>query len=739
MVSKTRTLGRRLLRPDAVDKVTGRARFPGDLVMEGALAMKVLFSSQVHARIVSIDNSEAEKVPGVVAILTHRDVPVNEYGLIYKDQPALNGDKVRSLFDRVALVIAETQQIAQQACDLIRVEYEPLPLLTDPRESMKPGAVTIHDTWPDNVQSHQRIRKGDVDAVFARDDVVIIESDYFTPHQEHAYLQPEAGIGFIDEEGRVAVHSAGQWNHDDQHQIAHMLDLPLDQVRVIYAPAGGAFGGREDMSVQHLLALAAFCLERRGIRRPVKIVWHRTESFRGHHKRHPYYMHCKTAASKDGKLLAVEAILIADIGAYSSSSSAVLNNAVSMVYGPYEVPNVRVDGYNVFTNNLVCGAFRGFGALQGIFAAEMQMSRLADALGMDPMIFRLKNALREGSVLATQSVIPPAVSIRETMMHAAEAAGWTDKGKPKPEGEVSAKTLRGIGVAAGYKNVCYSFGFPDSCTAICELYGGEAAENAVIKIGISEVGQGTLGAMGQMAAESLDLTYDQVTIVNEDTSEVPEAGSCSASRLSFMAGNAIKLACEAALEEWSAGERPAVAERTYRPRETTMYDPDTGVCDPHVTYGYGTQIAEVEVNAETGEVRLRKVWAAHDVGRTINPLHVEGQIHGAISQAQGWTLLEDFVMEDGQIRTKSYADYLIPTVYDMPDEIHPLILEVADPQGPYGVRGLGEMPMLVLAPAILDAIHDATGIWFTKLPVKAEDVLLALEARRQSGGEMGAR
>ncbi len=257
MVSKTRTLGRRLLRPDAVDKVTGRARFPGDLVMEGALAMKVLFSSQVHARIVSIDNSEAEKVPGVVAILTHRDVPVNEYGLIYKDQPALNGDKVRSLFDRVALVIAETQQIAQQACDLIRVEYEPLPLLTDPRESMKPGAVTIHDTWPDNVQSHQRIRKGDVDAVFARDDVVIIESDYFTPHQEHAYLQPEAGIGFIDEEGRVAVHSAGQWNHDDQHQIAHMLDLPLDQVRVIYAPAGGAFGGREDMSVQHLLALAA--------------------------------------------------------------------------------------------------------------------------------------------------------------------------------------------------------------------------------------------------------------------------------------------------------------------------------------------------------------------------------------------------------------------------------------------------------------------------------------------------
>jgi len=731
-VVKTQAIGRRMLRPDAVDKVTGRARFPGDLAMEGMLYLKVLFSPQAHARIVSIDTTEAERLPGVVAVLTHRDVPVNEYGLIYKDQPALNGDKVRSVFDRVALVIAETQQIARQARDLIRVEYEPLPLLTDPREAMKPGAVAIHDQWPDNVQSHQRIRKGDVDAVFARDDVVIVESDYFTPHQEHAYLQPEAGIGFVDEQGRVAVHSAGQWNHDDQHQIAHMLALPVDQVRVIYAPAGGAFGGREDMSVQHLLALAAYCLDKRGIRLPVKIVWDRKESFRGHHKRHPYYMHCRSAAGKDGKLLAVEATLIADIGAYSSSSSAVLNNAVSMVTGPYEVPNVRVDGYNVFTNNLVCGAFRGFGALQGIFAVEMQMARLAEVLGMDPVVLRLKNALREGSVLATQSVIPPGVSIRETMIHAAEAAGWTEQGKPRPQGEVSGQILRGIGVASGYKNVCYSFGFPDKCAALCELYGGEAMEKAVVKIGISEVGQGTLGAMGQMAAETLGLAYDQVTVVNEDTSEVPEAGSCSASRLSFMAGNAIKLACEASLELWHAGQRPAIAERTFRPRPTSMYDPDTGVCDPHVTYGYGTQIAEVAVDSQTGEVRLLKVWAAHDVGRAINPTHVEGQIHGAISQAQGWTLLEDFSLEEGQLRTKSYADYLIPTVYDMPDEIHPLVLEIADPQGPYGVRGLGEMPMLVLAPAILDAIHDATGIWFTKLPVKAEDVLLALAARAET-------
>jgi CO/xanthine dehydrogenase Mo-binding subunit len=728
---KAQAIGQRVRRPDAVDKVTGRARFPGDLYMEGMLYAKVLFSDRPHARIVAIDTSEAEQLPGVVAVLTHKDVPVNEYGLIYKDQPALNGDKVRSVFDRVALVVAETQRAARRGRDLIHVEYKDLPSVTDPREAMRPGAPVVHDAHPDNVQTHQHIRKGDVEPVFGRDDVVVVEADYTTPHQEHAYLQPEAGIGFIDEQGRVTIHSAGQWSHDDQHQIAHLLGLPLEQVRVIYAPAGGAFGGREDMSVQHLLALAVFCLDKRGIRRPVKIVWDRQESFRGHHKRHPYYMHMRAAATKDGKLLAVEARLIADIGAYSSSSSAVLNNAVSIATGPYEVPNVKVDGFNVFTNNIVCGAFRGFGSLQAIFAAESQMARLADALGMDPVILRLKNALREGSVLATQSVVPPAVSIRETLLHAAEAAGWSDEGKPQPDGEPSARFLRGIGVASGYKNVCYSFGFPEKCTARCELFGDRSIEQAVIKIGVSEVGQGTLGVMAQVAAETLGIPYDKVSIVNEDTSEVPEAGSCSASRLSFMGGNAVKLACEAALEAWKTGERPVVAERTHRPRPTTMYHPETGVCDPHVTFGYGTQIAEVEIDTDTGQVRLKKVWAAHDVGRAINPTHVEGQIQGAISQAQGWTLLEDFIVQDGYLRTKSYADYLIPTVYDMPDEIQPVILEVPDPQGPYGVRGLGEMPMLVLAPAILDAIHDATGIWFNRLPVKAEDLLLALKARAQ--------
>ncbi|HSJ56875.1 MAG TPA: molybdopterin cofactor-binding domain-containing protein [Anaerolineae bacterium] len=727
---KTEILGRRVQRPDAIEKVTGRTHFPGDLRMANMLHMKVLFSDRPHARILEIDTSEAAQVPGVVAILTHQDVPVNEYGLIHKDQPALSVDKVRSVFDRVALVIAETPHAAARACALIRVEYEELAAVTDPRQGMEPGAPVVHDAFPDNVLAHQPLRKGDVDAVFARDDVVIVERDYFTPHQEHAYLQPEAGIGYIDDEGRVAVHCAGQWSHDDQHQIAHLLDLPLDRVRVIYAPAGGAFGGREDMSVQHLLALAAYCLDKQGIRRPVKLVWDRKESFRGHHKRHPYYMHFRSAATRDGKLLAVEARLVADIGAYASSSPAVLNNAVSMATGPYEVPNVKVDGYNVYTNNIVCGAFRGFGALQATFAAEMQMAHLAEAVGMDPVVFRLKNALHEGSELPTQSIIPPGVSLRETLMHAAEAAGWTEQGKPVLDEEDG--RLHGIGVAAGYKNVCYSFGFPDKATARCELYGDGEIERAVVKIGVSEVGQGVLTVVAQVAAEALGVPYERIRVVNEDTAQVPEAGSCSASRLSFMAGNAVKGACEAALAGWKRGEQPMTAEYTYRPRPTTMFAPDTGVCDPHVTYGYGTQIVDLSVDPDTGEVHLKRVWAAHDVGRAINPMHVEGQIQGAVVQAQGWALLEDFQTEGGHLRTRSYADYLIPTVYDVPDELHPLIIEVEDPQGPYGARGLGEMPMLMLAPAILDAIHDATGLWFDRLPVRAEDVLLGLKQKGKS-------
>ncbi|HID64130.1 MAG TPA: aldehyde oxidase [Anaerolineae bacterium] len=732
---KQKIIGRSVTRLDVLDKVTGKTLFPGDLYMEGMLYAKVLWSERPHARILGIDTAEAEKVPGVVAILTADDVPGNEYGLIFKDQPALNRDKVRSVMDNLAIVVAEDERTAKRARNLIRVEYEDLPVLTDPRQAMKEGAVLVHEDRENNILVHYRIRKGDVEKGFAEADV-IVEGEYFTPHAEHAYLQPEAGLGYLDDEGRIVVHTTGQWAHDDRHQIAHILQLPEDQIRVIYTPAGGAFGGREDMSVQHLLALAAWHLDKLGVRRPVKMVWDRKESFRGHHKRHPYYMKYKTGATKDGKLTAVEAELIADAGAYASSSSAVLANAVTFATGPYEVPNVKVDGYAVYTNNLTTGAMRGFGAPQAIFASEMQMARLAEALDMDPVMLRLKNVLGEGSILATQTVVPEGVGIRQTLVEVAEEAGWTDKGPPQiPDSKSQVPNVRhGVGVACGWKNVGYSLGFPEQATAIAELYGQSEIERAVIKIGTAEVGQGVMTILGQIAAETLGIPYEQVEVVNDDTSVVPGAGSSSASRHAFMSGNAVKFVCLEALKAWQEGQRPAVVQRQYRPPRTTPFDPETGECFPHFSYGYASQIAEVDVDMETGEVKLTRVYAAQDVGKALNPLLIEGQIEGGVVQAQGWALLEDFIQQDGYLRTRSLADYLIPTVYDVPDEIVPVIVEVADPHGPYGARGVGEMTMMLLAPAILDAIHDATGIWFDRIPVKAEDVLLALKEKERKRG-----
>jgi CO/xanthine dehydrogenase Mo-binding subunit len=687
--------------------------------MPGQLYAKLLWSERPHARI-QIDTTEAKAVPGVAAVFTAEDVPHNEFGLIFKDQAVFDSDKVRSVGDPLAMVVAETEEIAARARDIIQVEYEDLPVVSDPREGKKPGAPLIHENKGSNILKHVRIRKGDVDKGFAQADV-IVEDDYFTPLTEHAFLQPEAGIGYIDDEGRVTVHSTGQWAHDDRHQIAHALGLPEDQVRIIYTPAGGAFGGREDISVQLVLALAAWKLQR-----PVKMVWSREESIRGHHKRHAFYIHHKAGATKDGKITAMEIEMVADCGAYASSSTAVLGNAVLLSPGPYEVPNVNVDGYLVYTNNLRTGAMRGFGAPQAIFAAELQMSKLAEALGMDPATLRLKNALVEGSMLATNSVVPAGVGVRETLLELTETAGWSDQGPQRPA--ASAPQLRtGVGLACGWKNVGYSFGFSEQASCTAELYGEEEIERGVIKIGAAEVGQGLNTILAQIAAETLDIGYEAVQVHELDTSLVPDAGSSSASRHAFMSGNAVKGACEQALQAWQRGERPATATYQYLPPRTTDFDPETGECDPNFSYGYASQIAEVEVDMETGEIALTRVFASHDAGKTLNPQTLEGQIDGGVVMAQGWALIEDFIQQDGVIKTRRLSEYMIPTSLDAPQDIVPVLVEVADPLGPYGARGVGEMTMMLLAPAILDAIHDATGVWFNKIPVKAEDVLLALK------------
>lgn len=729
-------IGKSVPRHDVKDKTTGTALYPGDFNLPDQLMMKVLFSERPHAIVKSIDTSAAEAMEGVVAVFTARDVPVNEYGLGTFDQPVLCGpgshkqyaDRVRCIGDQVALVVAETEKIAEAARELIKVEYEDLPIVTTPEEALAQNSILLHPDYGTNVVKSNRIRRGDVEAAFAKCDV-IVEGEYYTPVQEHIYLQPEAGISYLDKEGRITVVVAGQWPHEDQEQIAHSLDLPLDRIRVIYPAIGGAFGGREDMSVQIILALAVMRLHERGIDRPVKIIWTREESIVGHHKRHAYKLTGKWGATKDGKILAAQVDITADAGAYVYTTPKVLGNATLMCIGPYEVPNVKVDSRAIYTNNLPGGAFRGFGGPQGAFEGELQVTRLAEALGMDPVEFRMRNLVEENSILPTQSVMPPGVTIKPVMAACAEHSGWqhTVNGWTAPAPMKSENHIkRGRGTACGFKNVGFSFGGKESSHAIIELYGADEIERVVLHHAGADVGQGAHSAFRQMAAEALNVSIDIVEMVVSDTGRTGNSGSASASRMTFMAGNSICGAAEAALEKWRSEERPAIVEYTYHARSTSSYDPETGECDPNITYGYVAETVELEVDTETGEIKLLKVYCANDVGKAINPMQVVGQIEGCVVQAAGYIVMEDFVQKDGRVLTNLMSNYLIPTVLDIPEEVESIVLELADPQGPYGARGMGEMPFIPLAPAIIHALHDATGVWFYRFPLTPERVLRGL-------------
>jgi len=726
---KNSSIGQSLPRIDARDKVTGEMPYSGDLSMPGMLYMKILFAGYPHARIKDIDISKAKALAGVVAIYTAADVPVNEYGLQRNDQPVLcgpgsgkdGGNIVRFIGDQVAAIVAETEAIAAKARDLIVVDYEELPVVVDPLVAMQPDITLIHPELGDsNICVHNKIRKGDVDAGFAKADV-IVEGEYHTPVQEHAYLQPEAGLAYIDEEERITVQAAGQWTHTDQKQISHALGLSDEKVRVIYPAIGGAFGGREDMSVQIVLALAAWKLQR-----PVKIIWSRQESIIGHGKRHPMVIRARWGATRDGKLLAAEHELIADAGAYMYTTNKVLGNSTITATGPYFIPNVKADVYGVYTNNLPSAAFRGFGAPQALFMAELQMDKLAEKLGMNPVEFRLRNALRDGDTLGVGTPAPGPVSIVECIEAARDRFGWDTKRKTRNKTTEKSFLRRGYGFAAGFKNIGFSFGYQENCWARVELHGKNEIEQVVVWHAGAEVGQGTHTVMAQMAAEAIGVSFEKVSMVTSDSATMGNPGSASASRMTFMAGNAIKGAAQAALEKWQSEERPAIAEYKYLAPLTTPFDKDTGHSMPNFSYAYVAQAVEVEVDMETGFVRLIRVVSADDVGKAINPALVEGQIEGGVIQAQGYALTEDYKYRDGHVLTDQLSTYLIPTVLDIPETVESVIVEVPEPNGPWGARGLGELPFLPLAPAIAAAVHDATGVWFDEFPLTPERVLRGL-------------
>jgi CO/xanthine dehydrogenase Mo-binding subunit len=739
----TSLIGASVPRPDARGKVTGATNYPADLIRADMLQCKVVFAHRPHARILNVDTGPALQHPGVVAVLTADDMPKNTYGLVEADQPGLCRTVVRYVGDRVAFVVAETVEAAAEGAKLVQVDYEDLPVVSDSLKALEPGAPLVHESHGTNLLGHVPIRKGDAAKALAEADIVL-EGEFSTSWQEHAYLQPEAGIAYLDMRGRLVVETAGQWLHEDRRQVADMLQLPEDQVVIRYAAIGGAFGGREDLSIQHLLALATWKL-----RRPTALLWSREESMIAHHKRHPFNIRCRWGAMKDGSIVAVEADLLADGGAYASTSVEVLKVATLFASGCYEVPNVSVDGRVVYTNNLPCGAFRGFGAPQAQFAAESMVTRLAHALGIDPIEMRRRNIYREGSIEPTQQPLPPGVSALPVLERCAQEArtrlgyGFPPTKNPKskigvPSGPPKPSVphlRRGVGIACGIKNIGYSFGYPEQATATVELYGDDHIEHATVRVGAADVGQGAHTVLRQIAAETLGLPFERpegggeaplIEMVTDDSGEAPNAGSASASRMTLMGGRAVHDAAAKALEAWKNGARPARATSQYRPPPTTPLDPETAAGRPNYAYGYVSQAVEVEVNTLTGQVQVLRVISVHDVGKAVNRQQVEGQIEGCLAQAIGYALLEHFQMRDGQVITPYFSTYLLPTALDMPTEIVPVIIESADPNGPFGARGVAEMPLIPLAPAIAMAIHDAVGVWVSQQPMTPERVLNAI-------------
>ena len=740
------SVGRSAARIDAPAKLTGQASYGSDRIGADALWAMVVFTDQPHARLVELDFSAAEAVEGVVAVFGSGDVPVNEYGLTMADHPVFVGlehtgrsavacDVSRWEADRLALLIAESPEAARAGAAKIRSRWEPLPVLADIDESL--GADTLlhpENGKPSNVYHSLRIRKGDMAQGWADADVVV-ESTYEFPHQEHAYLQPEAGLAYIDDEGRVTVEVAGQWTHEDQEQIAHALDLPVERVRVIYPAIGGAFGGREDISIQIALAVAAVRLRERGIHRPVGTVWSREESIVGHCKRHRGRITTRWGARRDGRITAVKSTAWLDAGAYNFTSNKVLGNCHMHQSGPYVVPNAEIDSHAVYTNATPAGAFRGFGGPQGAFAAECQMNKLAEALGMDPVELRRINTLREGSIGVTQTPMPEGVTMPEVIDRCAAAAEATADEVvpdfspfPSLPADPSAQR-RGRGFACSFKNVGFSFGFPERCEAEIVLHGDAGADEpdrAELFHAGADVGQGSHTALVQMAAEATGLPAERIERRFSDTATAGDSGSASASRLTWMSGNAILGAAEEAEKAWRDGRRPGVGRFRYVPPPTEMLDAADGRGVPNFTYGYVAQHVDLTVDTDTGHIRVNRVVSAHDVGKAINPRLVVGQIEGAVIQAHGYAVSENLRSAGGRLQNMRLSTYLMPGIGDIPTHVDSVVLELADPHGPWGARGMAEMGMIPYTPAVVAALHDATGVWFDSFPLTPDRVLAGL-------------
>jgi CO/xanthine dehydrogenase Mo-binding subunit len=680
----------------------------------------------------------------VSAVLTHEDVPGNKtYGLEIADQPVLAIDQVRYTGEPVAIVAADHPETARRAAAKIVVDYEVLDPITDPVAAMQADSPLVHgETPPDhryngtgNVLRNVPVRRGDPQA--AAD--VVVTGEYEVGMQDQAFLGPESGLAVPADDGGVDLYIATQWLHVDQRQVAESLDLPEGLVRLTLAGVGGAFGAREDVSMQIHACLLALRTNR-----PVKMVYSREESFFGHVHRHPARMRFEHGANRDGKLVFVRASVVLDGGAYASSSPAVVSNAASFAVGPYECDNVGIDAAVVYTNNPPCGAMRGFGAVQVCFGHESQMDKLAEALGMDPIELRIRNAMREGSLMPTGQVVDsaaPVVELLERVRAAPMPASRSSDDLRTMPGGVANTThgegvRRGVGYAVGFKNVGYSEGFDDYSTARVrlEMVGGEPVVS--VHTAAAEVGQGLVTVLAQIARTELGV--DRVTVLPADTS-VGSAGSTSASRQTYVTGGAVQTTCQAVRAQLDglratrglAEDAPlgavlgttAIDEtREFHHRPTQPLSLADGQGDAHLQFAFAAHRVVADVDTELGLVRLVEVATAQDVGKALNPLAVEGQIQGGTTQGIGLALMEEIQVRDGKIRNPSFTDYLIPTILDTPP-MQLQVLELADPHAPYGLRGIGEPPTISSTPAVVSAVRAATGRPLPRVPLRPEDIV----------------
>ncbi len=769
-------IGESTLRPDGTLKVTGEFAYSSDMWHEDMLWGQILRSTVAHAEIVSIDTAEALATPGVHAVMTYDDLPteVRHYGLEIQDTPVLAHGKVRHHGEPVAIVAADHPETARRAAAKIKVDYRELPVITDEASATAPDAVLVHEHRDDhhighvphpNIVHRQPVVRGDVAAARGRADV-IVEGEYTFGMQDQAFLGPESGLAVPEEDGGVHLYIATQWLHSDLRQIAPVLGLPEDKVRMTLAGVGGAFGGREDLSMQIHACLLAL---RTG--KPVKIVYNRFESFFGHVHRHPAKLYYEHGATADGRLTHVKARIVLDGGAYASASPAVVGNASSLGVGPYAVDDVDIEAIALYTNNPPCGAMRGFGAVQACFAYEAQMDKLAARLGIDPVELRQRNAMEQGTLLPTGQPVDSPAPVAELLRRVKAMPMPPERQWESSEGAdvrqlpggLSNTThgegvVRGVGYAVGIKNVGFSEGFDDYSTARVrmEVVGGEPV--ATVHTAMAEVGQGGVTVHAQIARTELGVT--QVTIHPADT-RVGSAGSTSASRQTYVTGGAVKHACELVREKvlelgrrklgsyhpaWAhaellleggkvvtdggevladlvdvLGDEAVEIEEEWRHRPTEPFDLRTGQGNGHVQYSFAAHRAVVEVDTELGLVKVIELACAQDVGKALNPLSVVGQIQGGTTQGLGVAVMEEIMVDPrtAKVRNPSFTDYLIPTILDTPT-IPVDVLELADDHAPYGLRGVGEAPTLSSTPAVLAAIRAATGLELNRTPVRPE-------------------